>query len=186
MKEVQNQTNEHRIRGILDIVPWYKHISRFTIRGRWFLGRRFTMLIRGLVLNVGWLTKGRLCTWPGLNRSEIDSRVVVDFKHESNITWLLTILSNAMSLIVGSVPVRLVTLIRWRTFYHNVSQQAEETALHSGSNGPCFVRTDIRMDICVNVDILELSVLSRISVLTYGYPWRIVRSTWISLSNYPC
>jgi len=43
-----------------------------------------------------------------------------------------------------------------------------------GSNGPCFVRTDIRRDIRVTIDILvELSVPPRISVLTYGYPWRI-------------
>jgi len=47
-----------------------------------------------------------------------------------------------------------------------------------GSNGSCHVRTDIRMDIRVTIDILvELSVRSRISVVSYGYPWRIVRDT---------
>jgi len=44
-----------------------------------------------------------------------------------------------------------------------------------GSNGSCFVRRDIRRDICVTNDILvELSVPLRISMLIYGYPWRVV------------
>jgi len=51
-----------------------------------------------------------------------------------------------------------------------------------GSNGPCLVLTDIRRDIRVTIDILvESSVPSRISVLTYGYPWR---SPWYH--GYPC
>ena len=44
-----------------------------------------------------------------------------------------------------------------------------------GSNGQCLVHTDIRKDIRVTIDILvELSVPSRISMLTDGYPWRII------------